>query len=546
MRSPLALFILAIGIGVVPLPTISAESDGPHIVPMAVESSTGKPGILTIDSEGFHLAARDVGLDVLLRELARNGGIEFDRPEDLKDYPVTVKADAADWTSIVRVALQGFNHVDRLNRAGAIEHVVITGLNGDGTAPDSTTGLGDDGDKDARPSTVSPDLAQLPRNAVRPIRLDRAKLAAMKPGEELPLSLPSGQYALVHDNRYTHENGDFTWVGYLKEDGQAFRAVMTFGKNGAVGQISTPEAVYLIEPNNGRQWLIDIRAAGLSQAPHHGQAPVPSETAAPLGESGKPKGQGTAAEADRTSEGLTANAQLDASTPTTIDLLVLYTSRVASGKAASRINHLIALANQAFVDSRVAISLRLMKAVRVEYPEANDNGTALRDLTFARRALGKVDAWRKEYGADLVTLIRPFNHAAHEGCGTAWLNGADGSPLSSSRAFSVVNDGRSGSYYCSDYALAHELAHNMGSAHDRSNAGAGGVLPYSYGYGTPGSFGTIMSYTHPRLGLFSNPKVSLCKGAPCGLDAESPAAADNALSLNAVRSIVADFRQAVR
>jgi hypothetical protein len=546
MRLPLALFMLAIGIGGVPLPATSAESDGLPFVRLAVESSTEKPGILTIDSEGFHLAARNVGLDVLLSELARNSGIEFDRPEDLKDHPVTVKADAADWGSIVRAALQGFNHVDRLNRKGAVEHVVITGLNGDGTAPDSTSDLGDDAGKGATPSTVSPDFAQLPRNAVRPIHLDRAKLAAMKLGEELPLSLPSGHYALVHDNRYTHENGDFTWVGYLKEDGQAFRAVMTFGKNGAVGQISTPEALYQIEPNNGRQWLIDIRAAGLSQSPQHGREPVPLGTAAPLTESDKPKGGVSAGTADKASEGLTANAKLDASAPTTIDLLVLYTPKVASGKATTRINQLLALANQAFVDSRVAISLRLTKAVRVEYPENGDNETALRDLTFARNAFGKVDSWRKESGADLVTLIRPFNHAAHQGCGTAWLNGADGSPLFSSHAFSVVNDGRSGSYYCSDYALAHELAHNMGCAHDRAHARVGGVLPYSFGYGTPGSFGTIMSYSHPRLGLFSNPKVSLCKGSPCGLDAESPAAADNALSLNAVRSIVAGFRPAVR
>ncbi|HEX5034962.1 MAG TPA: hypothetical protein VFW62_10800, partial [bacterium] len=123
MRLPLALFMLAIGIGGVPLPATSAESDGLPFVRLAVESSTEKPGILTIDSEGFHLAARNVGLDVLLSELARNSGIEFDRPEDLKDHPVTVKADAADWGSIVRAALQGFNHVDRLNRKGAVEHV---------------------------------------------------------------------------------------------------------------------------------------------------------------------------------------------------------------------------------------------------------------------------------------------------------------------------------------------------------------------------------------------------------------------------------------
>jgi hypothetical protein len=550
MTARLKPLLLALGIVAIPFSATSVEVLESSGSPVLIEASIDASGALSIDANGLHLAADNRRLDTLLAELAQNSGIVFDRPEGLKDHPVTVRADAADWASIIRAALQGFNHVDQLNQSGAIERVIITGLNGDGadSATPKPSRFTDGQVKNSAQNTLPLELAQLPRDAVRPIRLDRARLMAMKLGEELPLSLPSGSRVVVHDNRYTHENGDVTWIGYFKDDGQAFRAVITFGKDGAVGQITAPEALFQIEPGSGQQqWLVDINAAGLSHSPHHGREPIPAWKAASATEGKKFKDRRIAQAADAASGRPSANPDdADTAAPTTVDLLVLYTPNVASGKAITRINQLIALANQAFVDSRIAMTLRLVKAAKVDYPETSDNSTALRDLTLGRGALRKVHIWRQESGADLVALIRPFKHATQKGCGSAWLNGADGSPLSSSHAFSVVNDGRSGPYFCSDYALAHELGHTMGSAHDRAHAGVGGVFPYSFGHAAPGSFGTIMSYTHPRLGLFSNPNISLCNGAPCGLDANSPAAADNASSLNAVRALVSGFKPAVR
>lgn len=534
MTTRLTPGLLALALAAISLPAPAVGTHESSLGPVSLNSSADTSGALTIGAGGFHLSARNIPLDKLLRELARGSGIAFDRPENLKDRLVTVTADASDWATIVRAALQGFNYVERLNRAGAIEQVFITGLNGDGAdapafvpsrhADDSTvTNLAQNG--------LPPELGGLPRNAVRPIRLDRARLTAMAFGDELALDLPGGGRVLVHDNRYTHENGDITWSGYSKNDGRAYRAVMTFGKDGAMGQITVLDALYQIEPGQGQQhWLIDVRAAGLSPSPQHGRETVPAWTSETATEDGGP----------------TASPDIDTSTPAVIDLLVLYTPNVASGKAITRINQLIALANQAFVDSRVAITLRLVKALRVDYPEDGDNGAALRDLTFGQGALREVAAWREAAGADLVTLIRPFDHIAHKGCGSAWLNGTDGRAFSPDYGFSVVSDGRSSSYYCSDYALAHELAHTMGSGHDRAHGDVGGIFPFSHGYGVPGSFGTIMSYAHPRLGLFSNPEISLCRGAPCGLDGASPGAANNALSLNAMRMRVAGFKPSAR
>ena len=112
----------------------------------------------------------------------------------------------------------------------------------------------------------------------------------------------------------------------------------------------------------------------------------------------------------------------------------------------------------------------------------------------------------------------------------------------------MVSDGDNGGFYCSDYALAHELGHNMGSAHDRANASVPGISSYSYGYGIEGSFGTIMSYFDPQVGMFSNPATT-CSTSPfyaCGIAAGDPNEANNALSLNNVASVVANSVSAVR
>jgi hypothetical protein len=98
------------------------------------------------------------------------------------------------------------------------------------------------------------------------------------------------------------------------------------------------------------------------------------------------------------------------------------------------------------------------------------------------------------------------------------------------------------------YSFGHELAHNMGSNHDRAN-GSAALYPYSYGYWAPdNSYRTVMAYDCPnggcsRVPYFSNPNVWF-NGYPTGIsyDVDPNNAADNARSLNEVRFVVANFR----
>jgi hypothetical protein len=98
------------------------------------------------------------------------------------------------------------------------------------------------------------------------------------------------------------------------------------------------------------------------------------------------------------------------------------------------------------------------------------------------------------------------------------------------------------------YSFGHELAHNMGSNHDRAN-GSAALYPYSYGYwALDNSYRTVMAYDCPnggcsRVPYFSNPNVSY-NGYPTGIsyDVDPNRAADNARSLNEARFVVANFR----
>jgi hypothetical protein len=251
---------------------------------------------------------------------------------------------------------------------------------------------------------------------------------------------------------------------------------------------------------------------------------------------------------------ITGSSGADATTnKTRIDVLVLYTPGLEAGyggadQAQTQIQNLVALANQAYIDSGVEIDLRLVGAVKIDAPDYSSNADTLISLTNDTAPYNNVAWLRDAYGADLVSVIRPFSMKQGGLCGTGWVGAANGSPivLYREQGFSVVGDGRDGSYYCSAYTFAHELGHNMGNTHDRATVakqdGNRGAYPYSFGYGIAGQFGTIMSYVDPQVGKFSNPE-KMCKGQlPCGIsETNLSTAADNALSLNNTRRDVADF-----
>ena len=392
-----------------------------------------------------------------------------------------------------------------------------------------------------------------------PIQFNR-KLAKLSAGGEARLSLPfGGSYVLNFDNRFDHPSGNVTWVGSLQGYGDDYRAVITFGEGGASGTIHTPDGDFLVETDADGEWLVDPKAAGLTpEGPGIDDAliPIPEEAGQPLSpENFSPfinDGGGTSGNSEDMS--LYKNLAVAAAdtTPVTIDLMILYTPGFASGLGSglsARLDQLVALSNQAYRDSGVYIELRLVHKQQVEYSETTSNSTALNAVTTGSDpALANVASLRDTYGADLVTLIRPFDRNTAGSCGIAWIGGSGGQPISNHAryGYSVVSNGRDVSgtaTYCLDLTFVHELGHNMGSMHDRASVSSGsGAYPYSYGYGISGVFGTIMSYISPRVGKFSNPDITCSGSIACGISETALDSANNALSLNNTRAGVAGFR----
>ena len=235
----------------------------------------------------------------------------------------------------------------------------------------------------------------------------------------------------------------------------------------------------------------------------------------------------------------------EATGPTTIDLLILYTQGMADkytgDKLDSYLNMLVELANQAYEDSGIDLTLRIVGKVKVNSPDDSSPDEVLEALTNAEGVFSNVPDLRDQFGADLVTLIRtlkiPDNKEVY--CGYAWLLGSFDYPQGPN-AYSVISVGEADGYICDNYVLVHELGHNLGCAHDKEHSSAKGIFDYSYGYGIEGEFGTIMSYYFPTWGYFSNPNITH-DGYVLGIENE----ADNAQTIRQTKDFVANYRNSV-
>ena len=477
--------------------------------------------------------------------------------------------------------LQGYNYVLETNAKGRPVAVNVSGKNGSG--------------RDAAVTPIMPtetvshqitfipfDIADLPEElrsyppgAVIRISLPE-NLHRMRAGEKLSLALPTGEYAYIHDHAVRHENGDQTWIGSAERDGDSFRAVLTSGGKGTIGSFNTPDGEFLVEAaGDGSAWMIDVRRAGLQLVPNDfdhatpptaGDLPMESVEAlvTPKLEAAKtfkkkkfakrPKAKRTAksafkkkknkkrGRAQTSSPSPAPIPAADPEAPTTIDVLVLYTPNFASGNYDTRINYLVTVANQAYADSHIPLTLRIVGRQPISYPEDDSNTNALTAITSAATAFVNVPQLRSQYGADLVVLLRPF-HLTQGSCGAAWVNGSGTGVMSSAYGYSEVSDGREGTSYCQDITFVHELGHNLGNVHDREHSHSPGIYSYSYAWGVNGKYGTIMSYYQPMVNKFAGPDLTCTsEGDPCGYDQSDVArASDNVLTIKQTAPITASF-----
>jgi hypothetical protein len=218
-----------------------------------------------------------------------------------------------------------------------------------------------------------------------------------------------------------------------------------------------------------------------------------------------------------------------------IDVMVVYTDNARSTNGGTDgINALINLAihetNWAYSRSDVFQRVMLVHTQEFNWIEDGDDGGYLSDLRGKTDGVADdVHALRDEYGADMVSLI--YDTGSY--CGVAYIMTTLSASFESS-CFSVVRDSCATGYY----SFAHELGHNMSSAHDRANAGSA-LTSYSYGWRTTdNAYRSVMAYAPgTRIAMFSNPS----KDAPNGL-AMGTATDNNAASINTSSTTISAFR----
>lgn len=386
------------------------------------------------------------------------------------------------------------------------------------------------------------------------------------------VTLPDGRRVdFRYERHIEHPGGDWTWVGHVLAGRTSDEIIVTFGAKAAFGTIARPGATPLnLLMRDGVSWLVETDPAKVAQIVNPATRPTGPDYLLP---------PPMAASALVTSAGAASTTAAPANAATTLDVVLGYTQGFASyhggqSQALTRLNFLVDVTNEAYVNSQVDARVRLVHTLQVDYADATDNGETLEALTGYKSGTGTIPvpaalqplrAARDQYGGDLVSLVRKFNTPENDGCGIAWLIGGGRTTVDGNDApfgYSVVSDGQDAgtdgkTYFCRQETLGHELGHNMGLQHDRDTADGDdnvlqnneyGAFAYSFGYRAgagAGNFYTVMAYGESGqtpYRVFSNPRINLCGGLACGV----VDAADNARALASTVPVIAQFRAAVQ
>lgn len=253
-------------------------------------------------------------------------------------------------------------------------------------------------------------------------------------------------------------------------------------------------------------------------------------------------------------EGLLGTAADDAQSvdlaPTVIDIIALHSQESASlypFGAETRINQLVAVANQVFIDSGADVRLRVVYHGAAGLAGADDMGATLESMLEREGAFGSIETLRSEFGGDIVLYFRPLEFAASR-CGLAPVGGyaSEGDfsdPGERFNATAVV------AIDCPlDIVVAHEVGHLLGLTHSLREEGEGGTFEFSTGHGVTNQFATLMALPNAfgsaeRASVFSSPLLR-CGDLPCGIAEGAPNAADAVATLNLVRHQIGRYSEA--
>lgn len=415
----------------------------------------------------------------------------------------------------------------------------------------------------------------------------------MSIGERIDLNFGRG-YVAELDRIDQQAMGARTWIGRI-EGGDIHDRVIISELNGfTFGHIATADGVWNIVPGeNGGHRIFQHPENAVRE--NWGDDEIIPSAESIIAES---------RESTSGSSEVSSPDALEVGSNGTVDLMVLYTQSMEDtwGLAVGgRVQYLVALLDQALIDSDTGMRARLVYLDKLTASETAGNTPTLYDLQDgagrglpsdndpdgAGQDFSSLLAIRDAVGADLVSIIRRHYSGSGEvnrsgsSCGVAFVNGGSAKtigPANAVNGVSVVSDFVNGNDtnlldgygFCSDFTFAHEIGHNLGFSHNVEDTTPGsGVRSFAHGHRVDCSFITIMAYgsdgdvtcsgtgrNEAESPYFSNPDLDLCEGgAACGIaapasDVSAPLAdnqdpADNARAAREEGRNVVTFRDEV-
>lgn len=244
-----------------------------------------------------------------------------------------------------------------------------------------------------------------------------------------------------------------------------------------------------------------------------------------------------------------------------IDLMIVYTQAsedwagtTGFGTIEAVIAQAVNLSQTALDNSGTNIDLRLVNTTKTTYNEETDGVGSEERLSRLTQNdsdpvfdpgdghngfLEEVHSIRDNSGADVVALLALISDTG----GLGWRLGSTGGDPYFAFNLNRVQQ------VADTYTLMHEIGHNMGNSHSRTQSSSaadegGGLFQYSVGYqNTTASYHTVMSYSdngQQEAPYFSSPNIIYLGSATGSSSSQFPA--DNVRSMRLIKRTISKYR----